>query len=332
MSEIDALLQEDRSFPPSAAVPRAGRRRRSRRLRARRRAIPKRSGPASPASSNGSSRGQRCCEWKPPHAEVVRRRQAQRERQLPRPARPLGARRNKAALIWEGEPGDRRTLTYWDLYRQVGAFANVLKSLGRAEGRPRRALPAADPGAGHRDARLRPHRRGAQRRLRRLQRRVAARSHQRLTGELLVTADGGYRRGQIVPLKKMADEALERTPSIKNVVVVQRQAGSGDPGRTMKAGRDHWYHELDAGRVARLRARGDGRGGHALHPLHVRHHRQTQGDRPHDRRLPARHLRHDQVGLRPQGRRRLLVHRRHRLGDRPQLRRLRAAGQRRDGA
>ena len=60
---------------------------------------------------------------------------------------------------------------------------------------------------------------------------------------LLVTADGGYRRGQIVPLKQMADEALNGTPSIKNVVVVQRQAGSPIPV-DIQEGRDHWYHRL----------------------------------------------------------------------------------------
>src|SRR5690606_36789927 len=60
---------------------------------------------------------------------------------------------------------------------------------------------------------------------------------------LLVTADGGYRRGQIVPLKQMADEALKETPSIKNVVIVRRQAGGGFPIH-VKEGRDHWYHRL----------------------------------------------------------------------------------------
>ena len=74
----------------------------------------------------------------------------------------------------------------------------------------------------------------------------------------------------------------------------------------------------------------DGRGGHALHPLHVRHDRQTQGHRAHHRRLSHRRLRDHEVGLRSQGRRRLLVHGRHRLGHRPQLRRLRPARQRRD--
>ena len=54
------------------------------------------------------------------------------------------ARRNKAAIIWEGEPGDRRTLTYFDLHREVCQFANVLKSLGHETRRPRRHLPADD--------------------------------------------------------------------------------------------------------------------------------------------------------------------------------------------
>ncbi len=60
---------------------------------------------------------------------------------------------------------------------------------------------------------------------------------------LLVTADGGYRRGQVVPLKQMADDALRDTPSIKNVVVVQRQPGAPIPV-DISEGRDHWYHRL----------------------------------------------------------------------------------------
>ena len=153
------------------------------------------------------------------------------------------ARRNKAALIWEGEPGDRRTLTYWDLYRQVSAFANVLKSLGVKRGDrvalylpliPELAiamLACARIGAVHSVVfggfsaeSLRDRINDAQ-------------------AVLLVTADGGYRRGHIVPLKQMADEALRDTPSIKNVVVVQRQAGA--PFQfDVQEGRDHWYHRL----------------------------------------------------------------------------------------
>ena len=168
------------------------------------------------------------------------------------------ARRNKAALIWEGEPGDRRTLTYYDLYREVGTFANVLKNLGVQRGDrvalympliPELAiamLACARIGAVHSVVfggfsaeSLRDRINDAQARL-------------------LVTADGGYRRGQIVPLKRIADEAVSGTPSIENVIVVQRLTGAVDvPGFAggsatrpdpvaveMTAGRDHWYHDL----------------------------------------------------------------------------------------
>jgi acetyl-CoA synthetase len=155
------------------------------------------------------------------------------------------ARRNKAAIIWEGESGERRTLTYWDLYRQVGAFANVLKSLGVNRGDrvalylpliPELAiamLACARIGAVHSVVfggfsaeSLRDRINDAQ-------------------AVLLVTADGGYRRGHVVPLKKMADDALGETPSISNVVVVQRQPGTPDAS-LLTPGRDHWYHELMA--------------------------------------------------------------------------------------
>src|SRR5947207_14868455 len=125
------------------------------------------------------------------------------------------ARRNKAAIIWEGEPGDRRTLTYFDLYRQVCAFANVLKSLGVKKGDrvaiymplvPELAiamLACARIGAAHSVV-------------------FGGFSAESLRDRindaecnLLITADGGWRRGSIVPLKQMADEALQGTPSIK---------------------------------------------------------------------------------------------------------------------
>jgi acetyl-CoA synthetase len=153
------------------------------------------------------------------------------------------ARRNKAALIWEGEPGDRRTLTYFDLHRQVSQFANVLRSLGVKKGDrvalympliPELAiamLACARIGAVHSvvfggfsaDS-LRDRINDAQ-------------------ATVLVTADGGHRRGQVVPLKQMADEALQDTPSIRHVVIVQRSAGESFPIH-VKEGRDHWYHRL----------------------------------------------------------------------------------------
>ncbi len=160
------------------------------------------------------------------------------------------ARRNKAALIWEGEPGDRRTLTYFDLYRQVSAFANVLKSLGVTKGDrvaiymplvPELAiamLACARIGAPHSivfggfsaDS-LRDRINDAQ-------------------CKLLITADGGYRRGSIVPLKKVAYEAIDGAPSVEHLIMLKRlsaadAAKSADLTLTSQA-REHDWHELMA--------------------------------------------------------------------------------------
>ncbi|HWK08702.1 MAG TPA: acetate--CoA ligase, partial [Vicinamibacterales bacterium] len=142
-----------------------------------------------------------------------------------------------------GEPGDRRTLTYWDLYRQVSAFANVLKTLGVQRGdRVALYLPLIPELA---IAMLACARIGAVHSV--VFGGFSAESLRDRINDakavLLVTADGGYRRGQIVPLKQMADEALRDTPSIRNVVVVQRQPG-GAIGVDIQEGRDRWYHDL----------------------------------------------------------------------------------------
>jgi acetyl-CoA synthetase len=153
------------------------------------------------------------------------------------------ARRNKAAFIWEGEPGDRRTLTYFDLYRQVCQFANVLKKLGVTKGdRVALYLPLIPELA---IAMLACARIGAVHSVvfggfsaESLRDRINDSSC-----KVLVTADGGWRRGQIVPLKQTADEALKDTPSIEHVVIVQRLHGSPMPIH-VEEGRDHWYHRL----------------------------------------------------------------------------------------
>jgi acetyl-CoA synthetase len=158
------------------------------------------------------------------------------------------ARRNKAALIFEGEPGDRRTLTYWDLYIEVSRFANVLKSLGIAKGdRVGIYLPMIPEAV---IAMLACARIGAvhsvvfggfsPESLRDRMNDAAA--------KVVVTADGGYRRGQVVPLKRNTDRALEEAPSVQHVVVVQRRPGSmGDEAfAEMQDGRDHWWHRLMA--------------------------------------------------------------------------------------
>ena len=153
-----------------------------------------------------------------------------------------GPRRNKAALIWEGEPGEQRVLTYFELHRQISKFANVLKKLGVRKGDrvtlylpmipelPVAMLACARIGAIHsvvfggfsaESLRDRINDQGA---------------------KVLVTADGGYRRGSVVALKKISDEALGDTPTIENVVVVRRTGGEIGWAH----GRDSWWHELMA--------------------------------------------------------------------------------------
>jgi len=148
--------------------------------------------------------------------------------------------RNKAALIWEGEPGDSRVMTYGDLYREVNLFANALKSLGvKKADRVAIYLPMIPEAV---VAMLACARIGA------IHSVVfggfspeALRDRINDAGaKVLITADGGYRRGQIIPLKHDADFALKDTPSIESVVIVQR----GDFPLRIKEGRDHWYHRL----------------------------------------------------------------------------------------
>jgi acetyl-CoA synthetase len=184
-------------------------------------------------------------DWKPPHAKwFVGGKLNASVNCLDRHVRT--ARRNKAALIFEGEPGDRRTLTYWDLYVAVNQFGNVLRSLGVTKGdRVAIYLPMIPEAV---IAMLACARIGA--------------VHSVVFGgfspeslrdrindsqcKVLVTSDGGYRRGGVVPLKRNADKALEETPSIQHVVVVQRRPGatSGEAFDEIQEGRDHWWHRL----------------------------------------------------------------------------------------
>jgi acetyl-CoA synthetase len=239
--EIADLLQEDRTFAPAASF-RAQANVRDEDVYARAARDPEAFWAGFAQELEWSSPWSRVLEWKPPHAKwFVGGTLNASVNCVDRHVR--GARRNKAALVWEGEPGDRRTLTYFDLYRQVSQFANVLKSLGVERGDrvaiylpliPELAiamLACARIGAihsvvfgGFSSESLRDRINDAQ-------------------CTLLITADGGWRRGQVVPLKKMADEALTGTPSIKNVVIVQRLHGSPVEVH-VKDGRDHWYHRL----------------------------------------------------------------------------------------
>jgi acetyl-CoA synthetase len=240
-AEIADLLQEDRSFPPPAEF-RAKANINDPGIYERADKDPEAFWASFASELEWFTKWSTVVEWKPPHAKwFVGGTINASVNCVDRHVR--GPRRNKAALIWEGEPGDRRTLTYFDLYRQVNQFANVLKSLGVKRGdRVAIYLPLIPELA---IAMLACARVGA--------------AHSVVFGgfssdslrdrindaecNLLITADGGWRRGSIVPLKQMADEALKGTPSIKNVVVVQR-LGEGQAPVHVKEGRDHWYHRL----------------------------------------------------------------------------------------
>jgi acetyl-CoA synthetase len=152
-------------------------------------------------------------------------------------------RGDKVAIHWEGEPGDTRTITYAELLAETQKFANVLKDLGVVAGdRVNIYLPMVPEAA---VAMLACARIGAVHSV--VFGGFAAHSlRDRINdaeAKVLITADGGYRRGDVFALKPVADEALADTPSITAVVVVQR----GGNEVTMVEGRDHWYHELLAG-------------------------------------------------------------------------------------
>lgn len=153
-------------------------------------------------------------------------------------------RKNKAALIWEGEPGDTRTLTYFQLHREVCQMANVLKQLGVQKGDrigiympmiPEAAiamLACARIGAPHTVV-------------------FGGFSGEALKdrlvdaeAKLVITADGGWRKDAIVPLKEQVDKAIEAgATSVDNVLVVQRT----NQKINMEPGRDHWWHDLKQG-------------------------------------------------------------------------------------
>ncbi|HEX6880320.1 MAG TPA: acetate--CoA ligase [Terriglobales bacterium] len=151
-------------------------------------------------------------------------------------------RRNKAALIWEGEPGDTRTVTYQQLLIEVQKFANVLKNLGIKKGDrvaiymgmvpelPVAMLACARIGAVHSVI---------------FGGFSANAIVDRVTDQhavAVITQDGGHRRGTEVKLKNTVDEALHRCPSVKHVVVLKRTGSTV----TMEEGRDHWWHDLMA--------------------------------------------------------------------------------------
>jgi len=241
---IDSLLQESRRFPPAEAFRRAAHQS-SDAVYATAAADPEAWWAQWAGELSWFRPWDRVLEWQAPHAKwfVGGKLNASvncLDRHL------ATARRNKAALIWEGEPGDRRTLTYHELHREVCQFGNVLRGLGVKRGDrvaiympliPEVAiamLACARIGAVHSVV-------------------FGGFSSESLSDRIndagavvLITADAGYRRGQLVPLKRNADEALKTCPTIRHVVMARRLASSqGDESFVhMQEGRDHWWHRL----------------------------------------------------------------------------------------
>src|SRR6185369_17156076 len=151
-------------------------------------------------------------------------------------------RRNKAAIIWEGEPGDTRTLTYQQLLTEVQKFANVLKGLGIKKGDRVAIYMGMVPELAI--AMLACARIGAVHSV--IFGGFSANAIVDLVNDqqsvALITQDSSYRRGQQVPLKATVDEAMKSCPVVKNVIVFKRSGCDV----TMQEGRDHWWHELTA--------------------------------------------------------------------------------------
>ena len=243
---LEVLLSEERKFPPSAGF--------QKKAHVKDEAIyelaksnPEKYWEDWAKQLDWSKPWKKVLDWKPPHAKwfvdgkinacvnCVDRHVFQSSTEH--------ARRNKAAIIWEGEPGETRTLTYWDLYRQVNKFANVLKKMGIKKGdRVALYMPMVPELV---IACLACARIGAVHSVvfggfsaESLQDRIND-----AKAKLVITADFGWRRGQKVPLKKAVDEALQSAPSVKNVIIYNRDEKEQAQCH-VEQGRDHWWHQL----------------------------------------------------------------------------------------
>jgi acetyl-CoA synthetase len=241
-TNIESLQQEDRLFPPPESFSQKAHIKSMaelERLRAEASADPEAFWARMAEELHWFKKWDTVLQWTPPHAEwFVGGKLNISYNCLDRHLATW--RRNKAALIWEGEPGDQRTFTYQQLHSEVCRFANVLKRAGVEKGdRVALYLPLIPELA---ISMLACARIGA--------------THSVIFGgfssaalidrindascKLVVTADGGWRRGKEVKLKAAVDEALKQTPSITACIVVRRTGA-----RThMEAGRDYWWHEL----------------------------------------------------------------------------------------
>lgn len=151
-----------------------------------------------------------------------------------------GWRKNKAAILWEGEPGDKRVLTYNSLYREVNLFASALRAMGIKKGDfvamympmlpelpiamlacSRLGVPFTQVYSGFSVGAL-------------------AERVRNVEAKILITADGVWRRGKIINLKKVANEAVKDCPTVEKIITVKRTGHDVE----MVEGRDYWYHDV----------------------------------------------------------------------------------------
>jgi acetyl-CoA synthetase len=244
---IEALLKEGRKFPPPQAFTKAAQVKTTAVYREAK-ANPVRFWEKQARQLRWMKPWRKALDWKLPYAKwFVGGRLNVSDNCLDRHVE--GPRRNKAALVWEGEPGDSRVLTYWDLYREVNRFAAALRRHGVKKGDavtiympmipelPIAMLACARIGAPHSvvfggfapDS---------------LRDRIND-----CKSRVVVTADGGYRRGGMVPLKKNTDDALKECPQVDTVVVYRRTGQEID----WQQDRDVWWHDFVKDADARVK-------------------------------------------------------------------------------
>ena len=240
-NEIDALLQEDRTFAPSEEFRKQANAKDESVYRIANR---EKFWAGWAEQLDWQTKWDKVLEWNPPYAKWFLGGKLNASANCL--DRHLEKRGSKTAILWEGEPGDVRSYTYRQLHAEVSKFANALKSLGVASGdRVAIYMPLIPEAV---VAMLACARIGAVHSVvfggfsaEAFRDRI-----QDAQAKVVITATGGYRRGNLVPLKRLTDTAVADCPSIQHVVVIMRRSAAEEADDTvnMQPGRDRWYHDL----------------------------------------------------------------------------------------
>ena len=279
---IENLLREERSFPPPAEFAAAANAQPG--IHEKPSGLRRLLAAATPSSGSAGSRSRQWLSTTPTRRSTGGSPMARSTSPTTASIGTWRRRATRSPTTGSASRATPATLTYRDLHHEVCQFANALKSLGLKRGDraalymgmvpelPVAMLACARLGTVHTavfggfssDA-------------------LADRINDG-QAKVVITMDGAWRGGKVVPLKANADVAVARTPSIEHVIVLKRTGTDVH----MEEGRDLWWDDLVDGQSGHLRAGRAQRRGPALHPLHLGDHRQAQGDRPHPGRLSGR--------------------------------------------